>query len=100
MALHCIVLRGATQRHTAYCIAALQNFSANFFRRFFVECNLQAAIDFAELRMRGCGVGGVEQMVGRNTARSSAWQALHLSLTFSRLSVLKNGKAFQLLAPQ
>jgi len=41
---------------------------------------MQAAIDFAVLRMQ-CGVGGVE----RNVARYSAWQALHLNLTFSRL---------------
>ena len=34
------------------------------------------------LRRCGCGVGGVE----RNAARSSAWPALHLSLTLSRLS--------------
>ena len=43
--------------------------------KFFGGCNL---LDFAELRMRSCGVGGVE----RNAARSSAWQALHISLTF------------------
>jgi hypothetical protein len=44
----------------------------------------------------------VEQMVGleRNAARSSAWQALHLTLTFSGLSVFKNNKTFPLLAPQ
>jgi hypothetical protein len=41
---------------------------------FFGECILQAAIDFAALRKR-------------NAARSSAWQALHLTLTFSRLLV-------------
>ncbi len=42
--------------------------------------------------MRCCGVGvrGAEW----DAARYSAWQALHLSLTFSRLSVLKDRKAF------
>ena len=39
---------------------------------FFLQVHSASAIDFAELRMR-------------NAARSSAWQALHLSLTFSKL---------------
>jgi hypothetical protein len=40
----------------------------------FATMHLQGAIAFAVLRMR-------------NAARSSAWQALHLTLTFSRLAV-------------
>jgi len=47
-----------------------------FFSEFFGECNL---LDFAEAAEGG--VGGVV----RNAARSSAWPALHISLTFSRL---------------
>jgi hypothetical protein len=47
---------------------------------FFCECICEGAIDFAEVRMRICGVA--EQMVERNAARSSARQALHLSLNF------------------
>jgi len=53
-----------------------------FFSRFFGECILQAAIDFAGMRMRNSGVRGVEG-VERNAARSSASPNLHLSLTFS-----------------
>jgi len=41
---------------------------------FFCKCILQAAIDFAVLRMQS-GVGAAE----RNAARSSAWLALHLT---------------------
>ena len=46
------------------------------------------------LRRCGSGVGGAE----RKAARSSAWQALHLSLTFSKLLVFKiiNLPSFQL----
>jgi len=40
----------------------------------FCDCILQGAIDFAALR---------------SEAELEAWQALHLSLTFSRLSVFK-----------
>ena len=41
------------------------------------------------------GVGGVEQMVERNAARSSAHPNLHISLTFSRLAFFfKNRKVF------
>jgi len=39
----------------------------------FSAMHLQGAIDFAGVRMRSCGGGGVE----RKAARSSAWQALH-----------------------
>ena len=63
IALHCVTLQCSTQ----------------IFKRIFGECNLQGAIDFAVPRMRSGGVGGVQ----RNAARSSAWLALHLSLTFS-----------------
>ena len=54
------------------------------------------------LRSCGCGVGErsehAEQMAGleRDAARSSAWQALHLTLTFSKLSVFKIEKFFYL----
>jgi len=51
-----------------------------FFSRFFGDCNLQNAIDFAELE--------------RNAARSSAWQALHLSLTFSCGHIAAHHAAF------
>ena len=61
--------------------------SPNFFSEFFGKCNL---LDFAELRMRSCGVGGVE----RNAARYSAWQALHLSLTFSSGHIATHHAAF------
>jgi len=40
------------------------------FQLIFYKCILQAAIDFAEVRMRSC-------CVERNAAGSSAWQTLH-----------------------
>ena len=57
----------------------LANFSATAFRK-------------VQLILRSCGgrVGSAE----RNAARSSAWQALHLSLIFSRLAGFKNRKVF------
>jgi hypothetical protein len=45
---------------------------------FFRDCNLQNAIDFAEAAEAELKSG----MVGRNAARYSAWQALHLSPNF------------------
>jgi hypothetical protein len=46
----------------------------------FLRCNL---LDFAVLRMRSCNAWcGMEW----NALRSSAWQALRLCLTFSRLA--------------
>jgi hypothetical protein len=51
---------------------------------------LQFAIVQLILRSCGCGVGGVE----RNAARSSAWQALHLSLSFSSGRIATHHAAF------
>jgi len=49
-----------------------------------------SCIDFAERRKRSWSSrsnlrSGTVECVERNAARSSAWQALHISLTFSRL---------------
>jgi len=46
--------------------------TTQIFKQLFLQVHLQTAIDFAVLRMR-------------SAARYSAWQALHLSLTFSKL---------------
>ena len=60
-----------------------------------------------QLILRSCGSGGGggaeaecaelrsdSGVAERNAARSSAWQVLHLNLTFSRLSVFKNRKVY------
>jgi len=49
-----------------------------FFSRFFGDCNLENAIDFAVAA----------------DAELEAWHALHISLIFSKLSVLKDRKVF------
>ncbi|MGB7533043.1 MAG: hypothetical protein WA977_08750 [Halobacteriota archaeon] len=56
----------------AYHIAATMQIFSSFF------CDAFAKVQLI-LRSCGSGVGGVE----RNAARSSAWPALYLSLTFS-----------------
>ena len=90
-ALHCIVLRCITQRHTAYCIVvlhciaksgALSKGHCKIFSSFFYKCILQGAIDFAEVRERSWSSGANG---GAECSTFFGVAGFALSLTFSRL---------------